>query len=269
MDIDFKYRENNSNNISFRRFIQKWRIANDSPQCNEGEPYALSLKMSGCKTSGEFTCDNGQCITMKQRCDQVSHCKDKSDEDNCHLLVKGKGYNKNVPPFTIDSTDNAIIPVQLNISIDLLKVVDMDEINHKINLQIEIRLEWRENERVIYHNLKQDSSLNALSKDDFINLWLPMVIYDNTDQKEVTRLGMGWEWNTQMSVIRKGNFTRSGLDMVDETEIFKGTENTLLMQQVNTWQFQCKFNLQDYPFDTQVRKKLDGVGPVDNRPSID
>jgi hypothetical protein len=65
-----------------------------------------------------------------------------------------------------------------------------------------------------------------------------------------------WEWDTPISVIREGSFTRSGLEVVDETEIFNGGENTLSMQQVYTWQFQCKYNLQDYPFDTQVRRNV-------------
>ena len=132
----------------------------------------------------------------------------------------------------------------------------MEEKDHTIDFQFEITLEWKENNRVVYHNLKQDASLNALSKDDIDNLWLPLVIYDNTDQKEVTRLGEygNGEWNTPVSVIREGTFTRSSLEVVDETEIFKGEENTLFMQQVYTWQFQCQYNLQDYPFDTQVSK---------------
>ena len=235
-----------------------WSIVNDSSNCNKGNPYTSQLKLSGCKTKGEFSCDDGQCVTMEQRCDQVPDCKDKSDEENCHLLVKGKGYNKGVPPFTVRSTDRSILPVQLNISIDLLKIVDMAETTHKIDIQFEITLEWKENDRVVYHNLKQDASLNALSTDDINSLWLPLVIYDNTDQKEVTRLGEygNGEWNTFISVIREGNFTRSGLEEVDETEIFKGGENTLFMQQVYTWQFQCKYNLQSYPFDTQVSKTI-------------
>ena len=212
------------------------------------------LKMSRCNTDGEFTCNDGQCVTMTQRCDQIPHCKDKTDEEKCQILITGKGYNKGVPPFTIRSTDSSIVPVQLKISIDLLKIVDMEETDHKIDFQFRISLEWKENDRVVYHNLKQDTSLNALSKEDIDSLWLPLVTYDNTDQKEVTRLGVEWEWNTKMSVIREGNFTRSGLEVVDETEIFDGGENTLSMQQVYTWQFQCKYNLQHYPFDTQVQK---------------
>ena len=49
----------------------KWIIEKDSPECHAGEPYTSQLKMSGCKTYGEFTCNDGQCVTMKQRCDQV------------------------------------------------------------------------------------------------------------------------------------------------------------------------------------------------------
>ena len=232
----------------------EWNISGDSAQCNKGKPYTSQLKMSGCNTDGEFSCDDGQCVTMEQRCDQIPDCRDKSDERSCRMLVRDEGYNKEVPPFTVSITDRYIVPVQLNISIDLLKIVDMEETDHKIDFQFEITLEWKENNRVVYHNLKEDASLNALSKDDIDKIWLPLVIYDNTDQKEVTRLGAMWEWNTPISVIREGSFTRSGLEVVDETEIFGGRDNTLSMRQVYSWQFQCKYNLQDYPFDTQVRK---------------
>ena len=43
---------------------------------------------------------------------------------------------------------------------------------------------------------------------------------------------------------------------MDEAEIFEGAENRLTMNQTYTWEFQCKYQLQRYPFDTQVNKKL-------------
>ena len=70
--------------------------------------------------------------------------------------------------------------------------------------------------------------------------------------KESTRLGENWEWVTMVSVVKDGNFTRGGLDEVDEAEIFKGAENRLTMTQTYTWEFQCENKLQQYPFDTQV-----------------
>ena len=38
----------------------------------------------------------------------------------------------------------------------------------------------------------------------------------------------------------------------DEADIFEGSENRLTMYQTYTWEFQCKYELQRYPFDTQV-----------------
>ena len=108
----------------------------------------------------------------------------------------------------------------------------------------------------MYQNLKEKTSLNALTDDDISKLWLPLVIYSNTDQKESTRLGVDWEWVTRVSVVREGKFTRSGLDEVDEAEIFEGAENSLTMNQTYTWEFQCKYKLQRYPFDTQVLNQV-------------
>ena len=64
---------------------------------------------------------------------------------------------------------------------------------------------------------------------------------------------MGWEWVTRLAVIKEGKFTRSGVQEVDEIEIFEGDENTLMMTQTYTLNFQCEYHLQKYPFDTQVK----------------
>ena len=55
-----------------------------------------------------------------------------------------------------------------------------------------------------------------------------------------------------MTVTREGNFARSDVYDVDEAEVFDGAENRLTMYQTYTWEFQCKYELQRYPFDTQV-----------------
>ena len=147
-----------------------------------------------------------------------------------------------------------MIPISINVSIVLLKIVEIKEENHAIEFQYEIIMKWRDN-RLAYQNLKDDTSLNALSEVDIKKLWLPLVIYANTDQKLTTRLGMEWEWSTIVTVTKEGNFTRSGLDSLHEIETFKGGENTLTMRQTYTNQFQCGFVLARYPFDTQARRK--------------
>ena len=76
---------------------------------------------------------------------------------------------------------------------------------------------------------------------------------------------MEWEWVTRVSVVREGKFTGSGLEQVDEAEIFEGAENTLTMAQTYTWEFQCQYKLQHYPFDTQVQQWWLTVTNYDDR----
>ena len=83
----------------------------------------------------------------------------------------------------------------------------IDERSNTIDLQFEITLEWMD-QRITYNNLKKDIFLNALSDDEIRSIWLPIVIYANTDQKETTRLGWVNEWSTSVVVSRDGNFTR-------------------------------------------------------------
>ena len=201
---------------------------------------------------GEFTCDDGQCIAMKERCNQVPDCQDESDEDSCHLVVLKNNYNKNIPPIE-RSIDGSAIPAQVGISITLMKVVEIEEVDHSIHLQFQISLSWKEN-RVKYQNLKRETSLNSLSEVDIVMIWLPLIFYDNTDQKANTRLGEygNGEWMTRVTVTREGNFSMSGIEEVDEAEVFEGAENRLTMNQTYTLEFQCQYELQRYPFDTQV-----------------
>ena len=247
-----------SNEISGRFMLgkQKWKVEGDNKKCS-GEPfYMATLKLTGCDPEGEFTCDDGQCIKMERRCDQVTgkepNCRDESDENGCQLVVFENNYNKNVPPIGQTAKGEAI-PANVSISITLMMVVEIQERDHSIALQFEINLQWREN-RATYQNLKDKTSLNALTNSDIEMLWLPLIIFDNTDQKQSTRLGWINEWVTGVSVVKEGDFTRSGLEEVDEAEIFKGDENNLTMVQTYTREFQCHYMLQRYPFDTQVKK---------------
>ena len=68
--------------------------------CNKGLPYNQTVKISGCMED-EFTCDDGQCIDISDRCDQIINCEDKSDEVRCQLIVLDYGYKRKVPPFTL------------------------------------------------------------------------------------------------------------------------------------------------------------------------
>ena len=90
--------------------------------------------------------------------------------------------------------------VEVQISIHLMKVIRIDEETDKIDFQFEINLEWFEN-RFTYNNLKTETAMNVLNSEQQSSIWLPLVIFYNTDQKETTRLGMINEWSTEGSTF--------------------------------------------------------------------
>ena len=59
--------------------VQDWKVFNDKDLfC----PDSQRLSLSSCSQS-EFNCDDGSCVSMEKRCNQVSECPDESDEYNC------------------------------------------------------------------------------------------------------------------------------------------------------------------------------------------
>ena len=204
---------------------RNWTIQNDHKQCQDSNgqgavgEFKTELKLTGCKQGvksykgawlstddGEFTCNDGQCVSMRKRCDRLSDCDDRSDEENCNLVNLMKGYNKKNPPFSRLQNDT-IVPTDVKVSMRLLRIVDIDEVDHTIDFQFEIILEWNDH-HLTFNNLKEEEYLNSLTDDEIQNIWLPLLVYDNTDQKETTRLGVAWEWSTSVTVAREGDFQR-------------------------------------------------------------
>ena len=234
---------------SFMMGKHNWTFEGDT-SCNAygGQNYVAELKMSGC-LENEFTCNDGQCVGIDLRCDQISDCRDNSDEEDCNILLLDAGYKKKVPPML--SNQKKRDPAKVFVGIRILKVVDIDEENSFVEIQFRITLKWKET-RASYYNLKKHAILNILSEKNLEQLWLPELVYENTDQKDSTRIGNDWEWKTTVVVIREGNYSRGGASMVNEVEIFEGRENNISMRQTYTRKFQCVMELARYPFDVQV-----------------
>ena len=185
---------------------------------------------------------------MEERCDQIMHCRDKSDENECSLLVLEKGYNQEVAPFNYNKTRKEVDPVKIDVSTSIRNIIDISEVNHIIELKFDILMEWYEY-RVDYHNLKTVKALNTLSDEELRSLWIPYIIFQNTDNNEAVELeGV----RSRVFVIRESEFQRSGIEFADEIEIFSGASNKLSIGQTYSKRFHCTYLLHYFPFDTQV-----------------
>ena len=71
--------------------------------------------------------------------------------------------------------------------------------------------------------------------------------------KFLTRVGVGLQGKLKILWMYNENVSlRSVPEEVDEREIYRGSENRIAMFQTYTHQFQCLYDLHNYPFDGQV-----------------
>ena len=143
-----------------------WSITGDT--CKAGQKsYLVDLKLTLC-SEAEFTCRDGDCVTMDQRCDQIPNCKDGSDEIGCQTVIFKDGCRKDIPPTQpiinlrnprdllfpslsnapiVSNISKALIPLDLEIEISNVKVVSMqmeEEVQHYITFQCKITLTWKD-----------------------------------------------------------------------------------------------------------------------------
>ena len=57
-------------------------VPNDVCTAGGTKDKIVRVKLTSCK-EGQFTCSDGQCVSMEQRCDQIAQCRDQSDEEDC------------------------------------------------------------------------------------------------------------------------------------------------------------------------------------------
>ena len=156
-------------------------------------------------------------------------------------------YNKKISPFKFDKKTGKIIPANVNVYIAIRDILSIQEVDHVFSQKFRFFMEWYDY-RLIYHNLKLSRSSNSLGVAEVEKLWIPFIVFENTENSEATRRSE----DAEVTVIREGNFTKSPNEVMDEINIFQGADNKITFQQVYSKTLNCDFDLHYYPFDTQV-----------------
>ena len=110
--------------------------------------------------------------------------RDESDETGCQMMVMKENYNKKIAPFVFDYESRTVIPVNVNISMAVMDIVSISEIDLEYVLKFRFLMIWYDYRcglyfykyssihsyafllRLLYHNLKDQRSLNSLSREE-------------------------------------------------------------------------------------------------------
>ena len=182
-----------------------------------------------------FSCKiSKNCIPLNQRCDGKMDCSDKnddSDEVNCQLLDLPRTYNKDYQP------ENS--KIQVNVSLHLKNVFDVNEVSMEFKARILVEMEWFDS-RLEYKNLQDLNLVNpALGSE----LWKPILLFFNSNQGERIK----FDPEALVTIEKKSKVA----EISEENYLYSGSENSLKMSKYETVTLQCNYQMFKYPFDIQ------------------
>ena len=154
-------------------------------------------------------------------------------------------YNQAMaPPPLLGNTK-----VEVELSVVLQAVLNLDEIGGIMYIKYVLLATWRD-PGLTFHNLKRDANRNLLSEMEWSRIWVPRVIFDNTEAAEKSIM----DKDAIIRVLANENFTHTTTDFHHHQNIyiFKGKETKLEMSRVYNTEFLCEFTMAWYPFDTQT-----------------
>ena len=127
---------------------------------------SLVLSFDVCNAT-QFNCNNGMCIGMALRCNEVKDCDDNSDELDCNLVELPDDYNMDNAPQNLDKSG------LLDIEISKFKMYIEDIVDTKniIEIQFGMTSVWFDS-RLTFLNLDMNR-LNQVSEAEKLSIWRP------------------------------------------------------------------------------------------------
>ncbi|XP_047494212.1 uncharacterized protein LOC125042554 [Penaeus chinensis] len=210
-----------------------------------GRPSTLKLTLSAC-SSGYFTCGDGSCVAFNERCDRRTNCNDYSDEEDCSVLSLQQitdGYRPEIPPPSIDNGTALNVLVRVYV----VTLTSINTVNMEFTADFILQMRWYD-ARLFFENLKDETDLNALTQTEKKSIWVPTLSFKSARGNRRSLL----DEETKVYVLKRGQPIPSDMTFVHEIEVYNGRTAQLLLERKYHVLYGCTFELQMYPFDTQI-----------------
>ena len=218
----------------------QWTITNDT-ECSH-ETFTTTLSLTSCK-SNQFTCNDGLCVNLEDRCNGQPECKDTTDEINCKVIETDQSYNRFLsppPPLAFPK-----LPIYVSMKVHALSSFDPIKANYESKFSI--NLKWFDS-RLKFNNLRSIPEANSMGPDEKDKIWFPSFIFDNTKNKNNCII----DSKSAMQVFRNGSGSLDGIESTENKHIFNGHDNYIIYDRFYNDVFECEYFLQWYPFDFQT-----------------
>ena len=154
---------------SYALGTHKW---NAGKNCMDGKGSdTLTVSLSSC-LEDQFTCGDGSCTVLENRCNGEVDCLHGLDEIDCLTVDINEFYNSHLPPS--NQMDNFVI----NVSVTVYDILEINENKNTFRSKQQIDLSWKD-PRLDFLNLKSDKFKNKLSKDSFDRIWTPELMLED------------------------------------------------------------------------------------------
>ena len=101
--------------------------------------------------------------------------------------------------------------------------------------------------RLTMTDLNKQDGLNALTLESRSELWIPQVIFYNTEIKMETLN----DEKAFATVSRDASYQRKNESFLHNAYVYEGSENPITLTRVYSAKFICDYDMTVYPFDTQ------------------
>ena len=130
----------------------------------------------------------------------------------------------------------------------MISILEINEVGQKFRNQFNLYITWYDF-RVKLYNMKMNLNMNTLTTKEKQSIWVPKLVFTNTDKKESTQND-----NKAFAVARRDDaFEYSDNSVKYNILEFDGATNPFLMSRVYDMDWICDYDMRWYPFDTQVK----------------